>query len=576
MRIAIVTEVWRPSINGVVTRLAATVDELVRNGHQVLIIAPRLRGSDVPPPQGVQLLLVPSVGIKFIYGGQPWGLPLPRAAREIRRFRPDLVHVVNPVLLGIAGVIAARRRRVPLVCSYHTNLIAYAGSYHLGWLRPVIGWLLRRLHGAATINLVTSEAGRQQLLAVGLSETDGRCRIEMWPRGVDLRTYAPGDYHLNGSHGLARNGDDVRVLYVGRLAEEKNLAALKDLASLPAYQLVLVGDGPARHALTTQLPAGVVFTGVLHSEELAAAYRSADVFVFPSTTETLGLVILEALAVGLPVIAADSPASRELLDGCPAARLWNPGNGQHVTTVIEELLGSAPREELSKRARDHVADATWTVATERLLRFYDEACNGTGSVSHGGSDGDPGGMDKHPGGSDNHQGYNDHPLSTDKPQRRKVRRDQIFRQVARFSVVGATNAAVDLGLFNLLLFAYPTRNTPILVLFNTCAVLAALTNSWWWNSRWTFRRRKRIHDRRRQRLLFAAQGAVNIGVNDATVAAVSAALNYVGVLGAAAAGNVAKVIAMVVASATSFVAMHLVVFRSHHHKEHGPYATSDR
>ncbi len=518
MRVAFVTEVWSPTINGVVTRLAGTIDELLRNGHKVLVVAPRVEGVDDTGTDGLQVRTVPTISVPFVYGGQSWGLPLPRVGRYLDDFAPDVVHVANPAFLGIAGVIAARRRKTPLVCSYHTDIAAYASYYHLGWLRPVIWKVLRILHSSAAVNLVTSDVAARQLARAGVP------RIRMWRRGVDLERFRP----TNGDDAVRKTGHPT-ALYVGRLAEEKGLGVLAELAAVDDLRLVVVGDGPARTSIASRLGHDRVdFTGPLYGDELAAAYRNADVFVFPSTTETLGLVLLEALASGLPVVAAESPASREVLGGCPAARLFRAERPGELAAAVSDLVGSASQDVLAAQARERVEGFGWSAATAQLEEEYREAACPSDAC----------------------------------PSRGRVR-DQLWR----FLAVGASNVAIDLGIFNLLLALNPTRHPLQLVAYNTVAVLLALLNSYWWNSRWTFKHAVAGRSRwsvARRRVLFVGQGVVNVAVNDLAVAGVSAALAG-SQLPSQFTGNMSKVAGMVAASLVSFVLLRHVVFRHHEH-----------
>jgi glycosyltransferase involved in cell wall biosynthesis len=374
VRIAIVTEVWGSTVNGVVTRLSATADELLAQGHELLVVCPA-NSEPTPCPRPLRRLVVrtvPAIGVPFIYGGQRWGLPTPRVRRYLADFRPDLVHVANPVSLGMAGIRAAQRLRIPLVCSYHTDIVAYASHYHLGWLRPIIRAHLRRLHRCATLNLVTSAAAAAQLRELGVvPRGDGRGAVMKWQRGVALDQFRPQAAAFHPSVG--RRAGPHRALYVGRLADEKRVGDLAALAADPNFELTVVGDGPARRTLVGRLPETTVFTGTLRGADLAAAYRAADLFVFPSVTDTLGLVLLEALASGLPVLAADSPASREILGSSPAARLWTDGQANVLPQLAVELLESASRSQLAGWARAEVDGRTWSAATEQLLGYYRHA-----------------------------------------------------------------------------------------------------------------------------------------------------------------------------------------------------------
>jgi len=370
MRIAYVTETWLPSSDGIITRLLATIDQLQAAGHEVLVIAPRTERPDLP---GVAVRTVPTIRFRFVYGGQAWGLPLPRVARYLDEFRPDVVHLLNPVLIGIAGSLSARSRGYPLIASYHTDVARYARDYKLSWIVPLLEAHLRRIHGAAHVNLATSATGRLRLSSHGITES------RLWPAGVDLETYTPIDLVApDRSPVLRTNGRKPTALYVGRIAAEKELHRLEPLAR-PAspFHLTMVGDGPARQELQRRFGPHVTFRGRLTGAALAQAYRQADVFVFPSTTETLGLVLMEALASGLPVVAFDSPASRDLLSGCPAARLVAADlRDQHgiadqdqLIAAITELLNQ-PQDQLCRAARAHVQDKSWYRATTVLLDHY--------------------------------------------------------------------------------------------------------------------------------------------------------------------------------------------------------------
>ncbi|HEX6446030.1 MAG TPA: glycosyltransferase [Streptosporangiales bacterium] len=347
------------------TRLSATVRELHRRGHDVLVIAPR---GDASGFTGAEVREVPTFSLRFVYGGHRWGLPSPRVAGILRDFRPDLVHVVNPVLVGIAGVWAARRAGIPLVASYHTDVTRYASFYHLGGLRPLIRRVVGALHRRAVINLATSGQRCAELSASGAPD------VRLWRRGVDLELFHPG--RRTRPTGEIRAGQRVSALYVGRLGQEKSIHRLTPLVE-PAgrVDLTLVGDGPDRERLAQRFAsAPVTFAGTLHGPALAEAYANADLFVFPSTTETLGLVLLEALASGLPVVTADTPASREMTGGCPACRLFPPDRPDRLPAIISDLLASAPRRELAAAARAEAERWSWQAATDELLAHYADAC----------------------------------------------------------------------------------------------------------------------------------------------------------------------------------------------------------
>jgi glycosyltransferase involved in cell wall biosynthesis len=382
VRIAFVTETWLPSTDGVVTRLTATIRELRAAGHDVLVIAPREGSERVAGAfLDVQVRAVPSIGMRWIYGGKRWGLPMPRIGRWLRDFDPDVVHVVNPVLMGVAGVIAARRQRRPLVASYHTNVVRYASYYRLGWLTPVIWSQLRWLHGHAHVNLATSAATCAELREQRIE------RVSLWRRGVDLETFRPGpDPGTPSADGPRDRPHDRPVaLYVGRIAAEKGLERLSALADAQSeVRLMLVGDGPQRPELVNRFGPSATFVGLLRGQELVAAYQMADVFVFPSTTDTLGLVLLEALASGLPVVAADSPASRELLADCPVASLFPPDEPQRLPELVRAAIRPRPDVPAPVLARHEAEKWSWAAASAQLLAYYRMAIAAAAEMSRTG------------------------------------------------------------------------------------------------------------------------------------------------------------------------------------------------
>lgn len=366
MRIAFVTETWWPSIDGVVTRLTATVRELKRLGHECLIVAP---AGGAPDFEGIPVLGVPTVSVQFIYGGKPWGVPLPRVVRWLKAWEPDVIHAVNPFFLGIAAVVAARCLRLPLVASYHTNIAAYARFYHLGVTEPLIWAILRALHNRADINLVTSRMVEADVLRHGIQ------RVALWPRGVDLDHFHPQNRREEMRQRLTGGRQAAWVaLYVGRLALEKGIERLKGLFSAsPDIHLALVGHGPAESWLREQFDGtATTFVGPLTGQRLAQAYASADFFVFPSTTDTLGLVLLEAMASGLPILAADSAPTRELLDGTGAGILFDPACSEGVAQAVQRLLAS-DLQKMGMQARREAERWGWREPTRELVAFYRRA-----------------------------------------------------------------------------------------------------------------------------------------------------------------------------------------------------------
>ncbi len=370
MRIAIVSEVFMPAVDGVVTRLQRTLEELRRAGDEVLMVAPAGGPESYAgvPVVGVRELPMPLYPDGDGYPPKRVALPGPALSRALERHQPDVVHVINPVLLGAGAVAIARRRSWPMVASYHAHLPTYAHLYRCGWLEPA-GWrYLRTLHNMAELNLCTSRATLETLQQHGIQ------RLQLWPYGIETDRFHPSKvddrwrWRLSGGH-----PDRVILLFVGRLAKEKTVERLLEaVRGQDHVALAIVGDGPLRARLERAF-AGTptTFLGFLHGDELASAYASADIFALPSETETLGLVTLEAHASGLPVVAADSPAARELIrDGVDGLR-YDPSVPGALNHAVH-MLSSEPqlRARMSHQARLAVSTASWRHATDTLRGWY--------------------------------------------------------------------------------------------------------------------------------------------------------------------------------------------------------------
>jgi len=367
MRIAIVSEVFLPKIDGITNRLAHTTAALVADGHEVLVFAPE---PALAEHAGARVVRVPSLPFPP-YPGLRAGLPDPRIALELRRFRPQVLHAVGPTCLGIWGILAARALRIPVVASYHTDLPAYLPEHGLGWAAPAIWPLLRRVHNAARVNLCPSRHTQRELRAHGIENVD------IWRGGVDTELFHPSKRSLKMRFRLSGGRlDRPVVLYVGRLSPEKNLDVLSGIAdAVPGARLALVGDGPARAKLERDLRGSAAqFLGFLRGEELAAAFASADVFVMPSTTETLGFVVLEAMSSGLPVVAARAGGIPDLIEDGENGSLYDPAEPLAAAKAVAELLAHPGRRlDLAERARQAALRSSWAHETHKLVDAYRKA-----------------------------------------------------------------------------------------------------------------------------------------------------------------------------------------------------------
>lgn len=365
MRIAIASEVFLPKIDGITNRLKNTIECLVADGHEVLVIAP---GGSVGEFAGVRVLRVPGPGFPP-YPGLRVCLPDPRILWRLFRFRPDVVHVVGPVCLGLWVLLAARLLRLPIVASYHTDLPRYLKGYGLRSLEAIIWPLLRWLHGLAHKNLCPSTVTKRELELHGVPD------VGLWRGGVDTALFSP---QRRTAEMRARMVDDGRIeapilLYAGRVAPEKGLAALVPvLDELPDCRLAIVGDGPARADLEKRFAeTRTRFVGFLRGEELATAFASADLFVMPSMTETLGFVVLEAMSSGLPVVAAPGGGIPDLVLDGETGTLVDPSDAKRFADAVRGILENDPRRaRFGARARQFAESCGWTSETRALVTEY--------------------------------------------------------------------------------------------------------------------------------------------------------------------------------------------------------------
>jgi glycosyltransferase involved in cell wall biosynthesis len=363
MRIAIVTETFLPNTDGIVTRLCYSIRWLRKEGHEVLIVAPDLGVTEF---EGAKVIGIPARPL-LLYRDKKFARPSRKVGKVLKQFGPDLVHVVNPALLGVSGIYYSKLKKWPLVASYHTHLPKHAEYYHLPFFKPILWWYFRLLHNRADLNLCTSQSVRKDL------EKQRFRNVHVWDRGVDTSRFHP-DYYDENMRNRLTNGQKSKtlMLFVGRLATEKKIEKLRDcLIQHQECCLAIVGDGPHRAYLEKYFRGtNTVFTGFLHGEELSRAYASSDIFVFPSKTETLGLVILEAMASGLPVVAAQSGPSSEQIEDGVSGLLYDPDIDNDLVHTVMKLKNRRLRDSISKKAREISAHLGWAGQSKQLLQFY--------------------------------------------------------------------------------------------------------------------------------------------------------------------------------------------------------------
>ena len=389
MRIAYVTETYPPEVNGVALTAARAVAYLRAQGHAVQVLRPRQAAERRREPTDRAGQAHSTDRADPAHSTDDWlcqGCAIPmypelrfgvaRTATLVRHFehtRPELVHVATEGPLGWAAVAAARRLGLPVTSDFRTNFHLYSGYYRLGWLAPAITGYLRRFHNRTRRTFVPTALGRDALLAAGFE------RVDVVGRGVDLDRFTPARRDPCRGGFRAASGSPV-LLYVGRLAAEKNVAvalrAFRQVARfVPRVQMVVVGDGPQRSALERDFP-DAQFVGSHTGDALAAHYANADVFLFPSLSDTFGNVTLEALASGLPVVAYRLAAAAELVTDRVNGRLVEPGD-EAGFAMAASLLASLHPElgPMREQARVAACACDWPGVLQRFERHLLDAAD---------------------------------------------------------------------------------------------------------------------------------------------------------------------------------------------------------
>jgi glycosyltransferase involved in cell wall biosynthesis len=364
--ICVITETYPPEVNGVALTLAHLVDGLFKRGHAVSVVRPRQQASDRPDCHwGPKVTLVPGLPFPW-YKGLQIGLPAGGLLRWCwKQHRPDVLYVATPGPLGWSAVHTALRLGIPVFSGFHTNFHSYARHYRAGWACPVILQYLRSFHNRTLGTLVPSIDIRERLQATGFKN------VHVLDRGVDRQLFTPERRcrALRSSWGLSDKG--LAVLYVGRVAPEKNLGvAVEAYRAMQrvsdSLKFIIVGDGPFRATLQREHP-DLICCGVHTGERLAKYYASADVFLFPSETETFGNVTLEALASGLVVVAYDYAAARMHISNGETGVLVPCGDARAFVDAAANLA-HPPRSlhKIRRQACAYVRSLDWPQVVEKF------------------------------------------------------------------------------------------------------------------------------------------------------------------------------------------------------------------
>ncbi|WP_028391941.1 glycosyltransferase family 4 protein [Bacillus cihuensis] len=367
MKIAIFTDTFDPDINGVARTLKRFTDYLSEQNISFKIFAPKSQSDDYVTShihrfKSLSFFLYPECRLAFPN--------LSQVKSELQDFAPDLIHVATPFNIGLCGAYYAKKLNIPLVGSYHTDFDHYLQFYNMEFLSKLLWRYMNWFHRPFKKIFVPSKDTLEKLKRHRFTN------LELWGRGVDCNLYHP---HY-GKKAVRKQYDIQKkylLTYVGRLAPEKDVKTLLAIAkSIPAnineqIQWLIIGDGPMREELEAEAPENMMFTGYLRGEKLAEVYSASDVFVFPSPTETFGNVVLEALASGTPVIAANAGGVKHIIQEGVTGHLCQPGDVQQFTDSLMQLLDhDQVRGRMGIEGRNYAVTQKWDAIFDQLLWHY--------------------------------------------------------------------------------------------------------------------------------------------------------------------------------------------------------------
>ena len=370
MRIVIITETFLPKVDGIVKVTCLLLDHLSRRGIEAMVIAPRYGESgsynDVP------IRSLPSLSFP-LYPEARLGFATLSLYRDLADFNPDVAHLFHPMMTGIPAMAMLKWMEVPTVTSFHLDYARLAHQFKLGLLdfgfaRPLLDELTRNIFNWADCSLAPSRLVQTQMRRLGIGN------VGLWRRGVDAQSFHPR-FRSKAMRREMTDGhpDDTVLLYVGRLSDEKQIEHIRPaLEQLPSTRLVAVGDGPARPHLEAHfagLPAK--FMGYLRGERLSQAYASADIFVFPSRLETFGLVVMEAMAAGLPVVAARVGGVTDVVRDGETGYVFDSGDIDRLVAGLRKIAQSRGKmRQMGKQARAYAEAQSWDAVMDEVIEIY--------------------------------------------------------------------------------------------------------------------------------------------------------------------------------------------------------------
>ena len=371
MRVAIVTDTFLPKVDGITTVICLLLDHLAERGVETMLFSPYTGAIDAYHQTPV--VTAPSVPFPY-YPDLRMALPTPSLYRQLIAFEPQVIHFFHPSIFGLATYALSKRSGIPSLVSYHLDYGQVArhfqvGPFNAGFIEPTINFLTRWIMNNSDYNLAPSRFVQNRVREIGVTTEVG-----LWRRGVNADQFNPRYADPAMRQQLADgHPNDVILLYVGRISTEKQLHHLRPvLEQVPGTRLALVGDGPARpdlEATFAGLP--VRFMGYLQGEVLSQAYASADVFVFPSALESFGLVVVEAMAAGLPVVASQVGGVMDVIDEGRTGYTFKPGNVDGLVEGVRRLAADRAKiKTMGQAARAFAETQSWPAMMDEVIDHY--------------------------------------------------------------------------------------------------------------------------------------------------------------------------------------------------------------
>ncbi len=364
MRVAIVTESFLPSINGVTNSVLRILESLQSSGDQALVIAPATDGLPSTyagyPIRGTAALPTQN----FLPVNMPMGVPQKRLKYLIDGFNPDVIHLASPFALGSYAAKLARQLKIPTLSVYQTELGGFAKQYGLGLAQNSLQKILYKIHAQTDRTLAPSNSACLDLHLAGVPN------VFLWQRGVDTQLFNPNKRNKQLQDSWRKSNPEKTIVgYVGRLAQEKRVSDLAVLDSDPNIQLVIVGDGSHKNRLKVLMP-NAIFLGFKSGQELAEIYASLDLFVHPGPNETFCQAVQEALASGVPAIVPLTGGPIDFVANNRTGYIIDTANSQQLLQTVVMHRNRTDRKQMRIAARDSVSMRTWQRINDQLRDHY--------------------------------------------------------------------------------------------------------------------------------------------------------------------------------------------------------------